>query len=228
MADDYIKPIVEKGRNCWRISRADCATVIVDAADYYHHIGRAMEAAERRIFIIGWDFDTRIALEPDERGKGESLGHFFHRLAHERPEREIDVLKWNFGALKQFFRPAAVIWLYRWWRTKRIEMRFDGAHPPGCSHHQKIVVIDDALAACGGIDISTHRWDRSDHCDDDSHRTGPNGKPYGPWHDATMLMRGAVANDLSELGRERWQLATGQELAGVDVNRGEPEKLGSV
>jgi phosphatidylserine/phosphatidylglycerophosphate/cardiolipin synthase-like enzyme len=216
VAHDDIKPIVEKGRNCWRISRADCATVIVDAADYYLHIGRAMEAAERRIFIIGWDFDTRIALEPDEQGKGESLGHFFHRLAHERPGREIDVLKWNFGALKQFFRPAAVIWLYRWWRTKRIEMRFDSAHPPGCSHHQKIVVIDDALAACGGIDISTHRWDRGEHRDDDSHRTGPDGKPYGPWHDATMLMRGAVANDLSELGRERWQLATDEELETIE------------
>jgi phosphatidylserine/phosphatidylglycerophosphate/cardiolipin synthase-like enzyme len=216
VADDDLKSIVEAGRNCWRISRAECATVIVDAADYYHHIGRAMADAERRIFIIGWDFDTRIALEPDEKGRGETLGHFFLRLAHERPGREIDVLKWNFGALKQFLRPAAVIWLYRWWRTKRIEMRFDSAHPPGCSHHQKIVVIDDSLAACGGIDITTHRWDRSDHRDNDPHRTGPDGKPYCPWHDATMLMRGPVANDLSELGRERWQLATDEELKAIE------------
>ena len=84
----------------------------------------------------------------------------------------IDVRRW-------LFRPAALVWLYRWWRTKRIEMRFDSAHPPGCSHHQKIVVIDGSLAACGGIDISTHRWDRSDHRDGDPHRTGPDGKPRG-------------------------------------------------
>ena len=211
-----MKPIVEAGRNCWRIARAEQATVIVDAADYYHHIREAMCAAERRIFIVGWDFDTRIALEPDERGKGESLGRFFLRLARENPDREIDVLKWNFGALKQFFRPAALVWLYRWWRTKRIEMRFDSAHPPGCSHHQKIVVIDGSLAACGGIDISTHRWDRSDHRDGDPHRTGPDGKPYCPWHDATMLMKGPVAADLSELGRERWQLATDEQLKPIE------------
>jgi hypothetical protein len=167
VAGAELQPIVREGRNCWRISRADLATLIIDAADYYHFIGQAMASARRRILIIGWDFDTRIALEPDKQGKGETLGQFFLRLAKERPGREIYVLKWNFGALKQFFRPAAVLWLYRWWRTRRIEMRFDSAHPPGCSHHQKIVVIDNSLSACGGIDISTHRWDRSDHRDSD-------------------------------------------------------------
>ena len=45
---------------------------IVDAADYYHRIRSAMEKADRRIFIVGWDFDTRIALDPDEKGKGET------------------------------------------------------------------------------------------------------------------------------------------------------------
>ena len=203
---------MKAGRNCWRISRAERATVIVDAADYYHCIRLAMSEARRRILIIGWDFDTRIALEPDKRGQGETLGHFFLRLSREGPGREIDVLKWNFGALKQFLRPATLTWLYRWWRTRNIEMRFDSAHPPGCSHHQKIVIIDDSLAACGGIDISTHRWDRSEHRDGDPHRTGPDGKPYCPWHDTTMLMRGPVASDLSELGRERWKAATDEVL----------------
>jgi phosphatidylserine/phosphatidylglycerophosphate/cardiolipin synthase-like enzyme len=216
MSSERFVPIVDAGRNCWRISRAEKAAVIVDAADYYRVIGSVMEEAKRRILIIGWDFDTRIPLVPDERGKGETLGHFFLRLARQRAGREIDVLKWNFGALKQFAKPAAVLWLFRWWRTTQIEMRFDSAHPAGCSHHQKIVVIDDCIAACGGIDISTHRWDRSDHCDDDPHRTGPDGKPYCPWHDATMLMQGPVATDLAELGRERWKLATDEELRPIE------------
>ena len=97
--------------------------MVVDAADYYHFIGRAMAAADRRIFIVGWDFDTRIALEPDENGQGETLGRFFLRLAREKPHREIDILKWNFGALKQFFRPSALAWLYRWWRAEAIKSR---------------------------------------------------------------------------------------------------------
>ena len=216
MSAGDLKPIVEKGRNCWRIGRADCARVIVDAADYYHCIRGAMEKADRRIFIVGWDFDTRIALEPDEKGKGETLGRFFLRLAKRKPERQIAILKWNFGALKQLMHPSAVVWLARWKLAKAIDFRFDSAHPVGCSHHQKIVVIDDNLAACGGIDISNHRWDTSEHRDRDPHRTAPGGKNYQPWHDATMLMQGPVARDLSELGRERWKNATKQALPEIE------------
>ena len=216
MTADQLTPIVAQGRNCWRIARATHASVIVDAADYYRVIAAAMEAAQQRIFIVGWDFDTRIALSPDEHGKGETLGHLFLRLAKAKPERQIDILKWNFGALKQFFHITSVVWLWRWKRTKAIDFRFDSSHPPGCSHHQKIVVIDENLAACGGIDISTARWDTSDHIDDDPRRTGPDGKPYGPWHDATMLMRGDVAGVLGELGRERWKIATRGDLDPID------------
>ncbi|MGI8931461.1 MAG: phospholipase D-like domain-containing protein, partial [Sphingomicrobium sp.] len=116
-----LTPIVEEGRNVWRVARASEAAVIVDAADYYRIIAAAMTAAEKRIFIAGWDFDTRIALDPDEQGRGETLGRFFLRLAREKTERQIDILKWNFGALKQFLRPAAAVWLYRWWRTHSID-----------------------------------------------------------------------------------------------------------
>lgn len=216
MSAEQLTPIVAQGRNCWRIARATHASVIVDAADYYRIIGAAMEAAQKRIFIVGWDFDTRIALLPDEHGKGETLGRFFLRLAKARPDRQIDILKWNFGALKQFLRPAAVVWLARWWRTEAIDFRFDSSHPPGCSHHQKIVVIDESLAACGGIDISTARWDTPAHLDDDPHRIGPNGKPYRPWHDATMLLRGDVAGVLGDLGRERWKIATRAVLEPIE------------
>jgi phosphatidylserine/phosphatidylglycerophosphate/cardiolipin synthase-like enzyme len=216
MSASTIKPILRKGRNCWRIGRAGRARVIVDAADYYHCIRGAMEKAERRIFVVGWDFDTRIALEPDERGKGETLGRFFLRLAQTNPRRQIAILKWNFGALKQLLHPSAVAWLVRWKLAKAIQFRFDSAHPAGCSHHQKIVVIDDNLAACGGIDISNHRWDTSEHRDRDPHRTAPDGKKYQPWHDATMLMQGPVAGDLSELGRERWKIATSHELDPIE------------
>ena len=214
-----LQPIVAQGRNVWRIARAEKAAVIVDACDYYHIIAAAMTAAQKRIFIVGWDFDTRIALDPDEQGKGETLGHFFLRLARDKPKRQIHVLKWNFGALKQFFHARSVLWLWRWKRTEAIDYRFDASHPVGCSHHQKIVVIDNHLAACGGIDISVDRWDTPAHVDHDPRRVNPNGKPYRPWHDATMLMQGAVAGVLSELGRERWKVATRAELEPIEPCR---------
>jgi phosphatidylserine/phosphatidylglycerophosphate/cardiolipin synthase-like enzyme len=207
-----LEPIVRQGTNCWRIERADKARLLVDAATYYHWVHRAFEMASQRIFIVGWDFDTRIPLEPDARGKGEPLGAFFLRLARKNPKLQIDILKWNFGALKQFLKPAAVGWLARWWMQKNIDFRFDSSHPFGCSHHQKIVVIDECLAVCGGIDIADRRWDTHDHIDDDPHRLSPDGKAFTPWHDATMMMSGKVAVALGELGRERWKIATHANL----------------
>ncbi len=205
-------PLVEPGRNCWRVSRTGRAAVVVDAADYYHFVREAMEQATRRIMIIGWDFDVRIPLEPDAHGRGESLGQFMLRLAREDPRRDIAILKWSFGALKQWVRPRAAIMLLRWAATRAIRYRFDSAHPVGCSHHQKIVVIDDCFAVCGGIDISTARWDTSCHADEEPRRTLVNGNPYPPWHDATMLVDEDAARSLSELARERWHCATGSRI----------------
>lgn len=205
-------PVVASGRNVWRIERAERASVVVDAADYYHFIREAMEDARHRIMILGWDFDTRIALEPDQGRDGERLGDFFLRLARERPHRQIEILKWNLGAMKQFFRPSAIAMLWRWHNARAITFKFDSEHPAGCSHHQKIVVIDERFAVCGGIDISTARWDTPEHIDDDPRRMLPNGKPYEPWHDVTMLVEGPVASALGDLGRDRWQIATKRKL----------------
>lgn len=36
--EDPLIPIVAVGRNCWRIERADRATVVIDAAAYYRYI----------------------------------------------------------------------------------------------------------------------------------------------------------------------------------------------
>ena len=222
-----LTPIVAQGRNCWRIARANKASVIVDAADYYQIVASVMEAAEKRIFIAGWDFDTRIPLCPDENGKGETLGRFFLRLAKAKPHRQIDILKWNFGAMKQLVHATSVVWLWRWKQTKAIDFRFDSSHPVGCSHHQKIVVIDDRIAVCGGIDISARRWDTPCHLDGDPHRVAPDGKPYPPWHDATMMMQGDVAEQLSILVRERWKVATEAELEVIEPYEQEwPAELG--
>ena len=73
---------------------------IVDAADYYHVAREAMLAARQRILVIGWDFDTRIPLEPEEKRGGDSLGRFFLELARRTPRLQIDILKWSFGAKK--------------------------------------------------------------------------------------------------------------------------------
>ncbi|GJE04700.1 Cardiolipin synthase B [Methylobacterium isbiliense] len=95
---------------------------------------------------------------------------------------------------------------------KRIHLRLDSVHPLGACHHQKIAVIDDALAFCGGIDLTVGRWDTPEHRDEDRRRASPWGFAQPPWHDATAAVDGEAAQSLAELARERWESATGERL----------------
>lgn len=202
--------LFDEGRNCWRTATADRAAVIIDACDYYRVIRQAMLEAKQRILIIGWDFDPRIVL--DRTARDETLGRFLLDLAKAKPNLAIRILKWDLGALKLLGRGTAWLWVLRWRMTKAIEFRLDSAHPVGCSHHQKIVVIDDVFAICGGIDMTQDRWDRPAHEDDDPDRVEPDGSPYAPWHDVTMAVDGHAAAAIGDLARLRWHSATGQML----------------
>lgn len=201
---------------CWRREKATRAGLIVDASAYFEAGRDAMLKARRRIMLIGWDFDARIELG-DERLPGEprSLGEFVLWLVERNPELEVFLLRWNIGALRTLFRGTTIVTLARWMAHKRIHTRLDSASTLGASHHHKIVVIDDCVAFCGGIDMTSNRWDTPEHRDGDPRRVAPNGTTYTPWHDATTILEGPVAAALGELGRQRWQAAGGKALAPV-------------
>lgn len=210
--------LLRAGDNCWRVERAAKASVIVDAADYFDVARSAMIAAKQRIMLIGWDFDARIQLQgTDKPTEGPlNLGDFLLWLVERNPDLQIYLLRWDVGALKALFRGSTVVALAKWMWHRQIHTRLDGAHPTGSSHHQKIVVIDDCFAFCGGIDMTGDRWDTREHRDDEPDRVKPNGKPYEPWHDATTALEGPVAAALGELARMRWKHACGQELAPIE------------
>ncbi|MEO6717004.1 MAG: phospholipase D-like domain-containing protein [Novosphingobium sp.] len=205
----------------WRYVKADRAHVVIDAAAYFDLMYEAMLLARQRIFLIGWDFDSRIRLADGRRWWNlprrdrfpARLGSYFLWLARRTPGLHIRMLKWNFGALRYLFRGTMILDLIRWSFTPAVDFKFDSAHPLGCSHHQKIVVIDDCFAICGGIDMTSDRWDTPEHLDDDPRRRRPNGRPYGPWHDVTMMLEGEAAQALSDLGRDRWRQAGGKPMA---------------
>lgn len=216
---DAVSP--DRGPSVWRYAHADRAHAVIDVAPYFELMRDAMLQARQRILLIGWDFDTRIKLGRGRRwykfrSKDEPptrLGSYIIWLANRNPDLEICVLKWNFGALKSFVRGTMLLDLIRWWIHPRIDFKLDSAHPIGCSHHQKIAVIDDRFAVCGGIDMGGDRWDTRDHIEQDPRRRRPSGRLYGPWHDCTMMMEGEVAQVLGEYGRERWFQASGERMA---------------
>jgi phosphatidylserine/phosphatidylglycerophosphate/cardiolipin synthase-like enzyme len=211
--------VLDPGVNCWRVERATRASVIVDADDYFRLARAAMLEARNRIMLIGWDFDARIDLDRrtgDHEGPTE-IGDFIYWLVERSPRLEVFLLRWDIGALKTVFRGTTIFKILKWHRHPRIHLKLDGAHPPTASHHQKIVVLDDTLAFCGGIDMTDNRWDTRAHRDNDPYRLRPSGKPCGPWHDATTALEGPVAGALGELARERWERAGGAPLRPVSA-----------
>ena len=197
------------------MERADRAALVVDAADYFRLARQAMLRAEKQIMLIGWDFDTRICLDYDaDDGAPAELGAFLSWLPKNRPGLQIHILKWDIGAIKLLGRGTTVLRLARWAANNQIHFKLDGAHAVGASHHHKIVVIDDRLAFCGGIDMTADRWDTREHLDDDERRKRPTTRRrYHPWHDATMAVDGKVAAALGEHARSRWEAAGGEPLA---------------
>ena len=202
------------GSNCWRIEQASRASVIVDAADYFRVARDAMLQAREQILLVGWDVDPRILLDPED-GDLESpncLADFIPWLAHQRPDLRINLLIWNMGFLKMLGRGLSVFTLARWKLARHVSIRFDSSHPIGATHHQKILVIDDSVALCGGIDMTSDRWDTPEHRDRDDRRRQPGGKPYMPWHDTSAMIEGDAAAAIGELARERWHRATQKQL----------------
>lgn len=207
--------IARPGETCWRIETANRFALIVDAADYFRAAKAAMLKARHTITLVGWDFDTRIELEHGRRDDGvpDTLGSFLLWVADRRPGLHVRILRWDLGVLKVFGRGTTLLTIARWARHERIHLRLDGAHPTGAAHHHKIIVIDDAIAFCGGIDMTADRWDTREHLDDDPRRRRPTTRRrYGPWHDATAAVDGAAARALGEHARERWRLASGETL----------------
>lgn len=210
-------PLLAPGRNCWRVAKADRVAFLIDAADYYRAFRDAVERAERSVFIVGWDIDSRVRLvRDDERGASSpglppTLGEFLRAAAARRRTLHIHVLVWDFAMVYALEREWLPHFKLQWRGHRRLHVQMDDQHPVGSCHHQKIVVVDDRVAFVGGLDLTRSRWDTPEHRPDDPRRLDATGARYPPFHDIQMMASGEAARSLGELARERWHRATGKQ-----------------
>ena len=218
-ADPSRKAILREGETVWRLCHANRAALLLDGAAYFGALRSALLQARRSVVIVGWDIDSRVRLRgadatlPDNGP--EELRDFLEYLAKRRQELVVRLLLWDYSILYALDREPLPALNLDWRTPDRVIVKLDDALPMGASHHQKLVVIDDALAFCGGIDLTIRRWDTAEHEPGKPERMDPSGEPYGPFHDAQMMVDGEAAAALGKLARERWGRATDEDLEPV-------------
>jgi len=201
--------LLRAGETCWRLGPTGRVRVLVDGQDYFRVLLEAMRGARRSIHLLGWSFDPRARLTPEGPDPAQ-LGRTLIELATANPALDVRLLVWRsalpISATQSGFPHRAK----RWFNGTPVRFELDDKVPLGACHHQKIVVIDDALAFVGGADFADDRWDTGAHLDDDPRRVDPDGRRHGPRHEVVAMTDGAAAASLGALFRQRWRIAIGE------------------
>ena len=213
--------LLRAGSTCWRIETATRAAILMDVEDYYLAARAAMLRARASIHLLNWAFEPETTFAPNggeggaDAETGDTFGGFLRALATERPGLDVRLLCWQsalpIAATQNFFPLRA----RECFAGSGVKFRLDGALPMGASHHQKMIVIDDAVAFCGGADIGPDRWDTTEHGDDHPgrRRLGGRARFFEPRHEVMALVEGPPAAALGALFRERWRRGTGEIVA---------------
>lgn len=189
-------------------------TSLIDGSAYFKAFMEFAQRAERRIFIMGWDFDTRLILKQDGgNGQPLTLGGFIESLLLKKPQLEVRVLCWDFAAVYLFERQLFPALQFSAAVRSRIAIKYDGQHVAGASQHQKVVLIDNGTIFMGGVDFGIGRHDSPEHKPEDPLRNSGFRKSYMPVHDVQLVMSGyEIGRWFEHLAVARWDLATGERL----------------
>ena len=175
--------------------------VLIDGEESFGAMAEAIAAARSRVDVAGWHIEPDFRLGDD----GDTLED---ALADAGRRAEVRVLLWGGAPLPPPFRPrrgeaTEVEALLN--RHRGVTCALDSKERLLHCHHEKIVVVDDAVAFVGGFDFSrlgASRLDASHH---------PPKEPMG-WHDATFRIEGPLVADALAHFRLRWAEVTGEEL----------------
>ena len=98
--------------------------------------------------------------------------------------------------------------------------------PWGRPKHQKLAVIDDRVAFVGGIGLLRPGASTTVHMtrSDEGRREPGSGEIPQPHHDIQIAVSGEAARCIVEIARERWKIATGEQLA-APAGRGDSDVI---
>lgn len=211
--------LLEPGATCWRREMSARAALIIDMADYFDAAMAAMRNARHTVHLLNWAFEPQTLFHPQPGCTGpedDRIANFLKRLSKDNPNLDVRILCWQSAlpvAATQNWFPLAD---RRAFAGSSVKFVLDGKLPMGASHHQKAIIIDDAIGFCGGGDIGPDRWDTHHHLDDDPrrektrHAHGNSESDFDSRHEVMGVVEGAPARALGQLFRERWARCTGE------------------
>jgi phosphatidylserine/phosphatidylglycerophosphate/cardiolipin synthase-like enzyme len=96
--------------------------------------------------------------------------------------------------------------------SDKLMVKIDNTAPTITSaHHEKIVIVDNQVGFCGGLDLSRGKWDTSSHEYDNPLRDGGSE----PWHDVHAMVSGPVVWDLIYHFYQRWAYSETKDVGRV-------------
>ena len=210
------RALLRPGETCWRLARAGRAAFLMDNEAFYAALLEALQGARRSILLLGWAFDPRTRLAPDgSEGPDDpdEIGRVLLDLTQSRPGLDVRLLIWKATLSATGIHPFLRHRAKTWFAGTAVKFLEADDVPFGACHHQKVILIDDRLAFCGGGDIVTNRWDTPAHLQVDPRRILPQHRLHPPRHEVTMLVDGEAAAALGDLFRARWRGAGQDEPA---------------
>ncbi|MBV8950281.1 MAG: phospholipase [Actinobacteria bacterium] len=176
--------------------------VLIDGEAVLPAIANAIRTARSHVHLAGWAITPQFALS-----RGEEAVIVRDLLADVARGVEVRVLLWA-GAPVPVIRPdRRDVQRDRDSLTSgsRVRVALDPREHLVHCHHEKIVVVDDALAFVGGLDLTDRDGDRYDG------QTHPKRATLG-WHDLAVRIRGPLVADVAGHFAARWREVTGEHL----------------
>lgn len=215
-------PALTPEENCWRRNRVTRGGFLPSGRDYFRAFREAVLSAEQEVILLAWDLCETVEMirdEADDDGYPSKLVDFLIAVLDEKPELRLWILLWDYSVIYAAERDWLPFTTLGQLDHPRLKLVTDDSVPAGASHHQKLVMVDGALAIAGGLDLGAWRWDSPQHEAGDPRRKSPKGEPYPPYHDMQLILTGDVTKDLRELAASRWKRATGKALPDQNDSR---------
>ncbi|KAI9173093.1 Phospholipase D1 [Blastocladiella emersonii ATCC 22665] len=168
------------------VHRGTQVEFFVDGEAYFDRLAAAIEAATRCIYIADWWLTPELYLRRPLNAGAEAwrLDKLLQRKAREGVDVYVLVYKEVAAALanNSFHTKFALLGLHPNVHVQRDPDVLGNGLNPWWAHHEKCVIVDEAVTFMGGLDICLGRWDTNAHRLADPHPLG-SGRQVFPGQD---------------------------------------------